>query len=266
MDAIIATHSRDRKVAAWLEDTAEALAEIGEFDLAIDWARQAAWFDLGHQAAKASGYWCELLAEHRPDEELPARLEVFRRWPTSSNASALHKRAGASWPTYADEVMATLERRPREAVSFALYGLDDLTLAWDLAHSLTLDDSGLWQELAKRYEKVDPLAVLPIHTRGGARRSRARRRRLLPLRGPPARPDAQARVRQPGGRRGGRTDRRSARDPPTPSPPATGVRQGWAAVVGSPLVSRLVPSDLAVRAGRSRPGPHPDPRLVLTVA
>lgn len=164
VDAIIATHSRDRKVAAWLQDTAEALAEIGEFDLAIDWARQATWFDLGHQAAKASGYWCALLAEHRPDEELPARLEVFRRWPTSSNASALHERAGKTWPTYADEVMSTLEGRPREAVSFAIYGLDDITLAWNLAHSLTLDDSGLWQELAKRYEKVDALAVLPIHT------------------------------------------------------------------------------------------------------
>jgi len=163
VDAIIATHSRDRKVAAWLEDTAEALAEIGEFDLAIDWARQATYFDLNHQAAKASGYWCALLAEHRPEEGLPARLEVFRRWPTSSNASVLRKRAGASWPTYAEEVMATLQRLPREAVSFALYGLEDLTLAWTLAHSLTLDDSGLWQELAKRYEKVDPLAVLPIH-------------------------------------------------------------------------------------------------------
>ena len=28
VDAIIATHSRDRKVAAWLQDTAKALAEI----------------------------------------------------------------------------------------------------------------------------------------------------------------------------------------------------------------------------------------------
>jgi hypothetical protein len=163
VDAIIVTHSRDRKVAVWLEETAKAMAEIGEFDLAIDWARQATWFDLGHQAAKASGYWCTLLATHRPDDELPALLDVFRRWPTSSNASTLHQRAAASWPTYADEVMATLERRPREAVSFALYGLDDLALAWTLAHSLALDDSGLWQELAKRYETVEPLAVLPIH-------------------------------------------------------------------------------------------------------
>ena len=142
MDAIIATHSRDRKVAAWLEDTAEALAEIGEFDLAIDWARQAAWFDLGHQAAKASDYWCKLLAEH---------------------------------------------------------------------------ESGLWQELAKRYEKIDPLAVLPIHTQimladledadAGSYRSAARR-------------DAQARVRHPRSRRGGGADRQPARDPSTPSPPA----------------------------------------------
>ena len=41
VEAIIRTHARDRKVAAWLQDTAEALAEIGEFDLAIDWVRQA---------------------------------------------------------------------------------------------------------------------------------------------------------------------------------------------------------------------------------
>ena len=164
LEAIIATHSRDRKVAAWLKNTAEALAEIDEFDLAIDWARQATFFDLGHQAASASQYWCTLLAEHRPDDELPAWLEVFRRWPTSSNATALYQRAGDAWPTYADEVMAALKLRPREAVGFALYGLDDLTLAWSLAHSLSLDDSGLWQELAKRYEKVEPLAVLPIYT------------------------------------------------------------------------------------------------------
>lgn len=36
IDAIIATHARDQRVAAWLTDTAEALAEIGENDLAID--------------------------------------------------------------------------------------------------------------------------------------------------------------------------------------------------------------------------------------
>lgn len=164
VDAIIATHSRDRQVAAWLEDTAEALAEIDEFDLAIDWARQAAYFDRGHQSVKAAGYWCKLLAEHRPVEELPARLEVFRRWPDATHAAALRKAAGRTWPDYADEVTTTLEQNPREAVSFALYGLNDIKHAWTLAHALGVTDASLWQELVKRYEKIDPLATLPVHT------------------------------------------------------------------------------------------------------
>ena len=90
IDAIIRSHARDRRVAVWLEDTARAFEEIGEIDLALGWARQATEFDRGHQSLKAAGYWCKLLAEHRPAELLAARLEVFRRWPSSSTAT--------SWP------------------------------------------------------------------------------------------------------------------------------------------------------------------------
>jgi hypothetical protein len=102
-DAIIRTHAHDRKVAAWFEDTARAFEEIGEIDLAIGWAKQAADFDRGHQSLKAAGYWCKLLAEHRPAELLPARLEVFRRWPSSSTAAHIYQNAGpscerAGWP------------------------------------------------------------------------------------------------------------------------------------------------------------------------
>ncbi|MGH3584476.1 MAG: hypothetical protein ACRDUB_23005, partial [Mycobacterium sp.] len=32
-----------------------------------------------------SSSWCELLAEHRHDELLGARVEVFRRWPSSTS-------------------------------------------------------------------------------------------------------------------------------------------------------------------------------------
>ena len=46
--------SRGREVAARLQDTAEAFEEIGEIDLAIDWAKQATDFDRGHQSLKAS--------------------------------------------------------------------------------------------------------------------------------------------------------------------------------------------------------------------
>lgn len=165
VNAIIRTHARDRRVAARLQDTAEAFEEIGRIDLAIDWAKQAADFDRGHQSKKAAGYWCRLLAEHRPEHLLAARLETFRRWPTSDTATRLHEDAGDQWPDYRDEVLARLATSPRDAVLFAQLGLRDLHLAWSLAHSLDLTDHRTWSDLAKAYQKLDPLAVLPILTR-----------------------------------------------------------------------------------------------------
>ena len=190
VDAIIATHQRDRKVAAWLQETAEALAEIGEFDLAIDWAKQAAYFDLGHQSVRAAKYWCALVAAHHPEDEETVRVAVFRRWPTAAHAGALHQLAGPSWPVIRDDVMAALEKNPREAVGFALHYLEDVTYAWNLAHTLGLVDAGLWESLAKQYEFIEPLAVLPIYAeqvradleRADAATYRAAARRLAHMR------------------------------------------------------------------------------------
>lgn len=162
IEAIIATHARDRKVAAWLQDTAQALAEIGEVDLAIDWAKQAADFDGGHQSLAAAGYWCQLLAHHRPEAETAARVEVFRRWPMSSTAERLRRAAGQAWPDHRDEVLDTLAHTPRDAVVFALHHLGDVDLAWTLAQALRLTDGRTWSELADAYEKVDPLGVVPV--------------------------------------------------------------------------------------------------------
>lgn len=190
IDAIIRTHAKDRKVAAWLEDTAEAFEEIGEIDLAIDWAKQATDFGQGHQSLKAADCWCKLLNEHRPDELVEARLLVYRRWPSSTTAARLHTAAGKSWPGYRDEVVATLAASPRDAVLFALLTLKDAQFAWNLAHSLDLDSDHTWGELVKAYEKVDPLAVLPIHQRlvenelveAGAQHYRLAARRLAKMR------------------------------------------------------------------------------------
>lgn len=165
VDAIIRTHAKDRKVAAWLEDTARAFEEIGEIDLALDWGRQATDFHRGHQSLTAADYWCRLLEEHRPAELLGARLVVFRRWPSSTTATRVHEAAGTSWPDYRDEVLAALSASPSDAVLFALLALKDVQLAWNLAHSLALDSDHTWAELIKAYEKIDPLAVLPIHRR-----------------------------------------------------------------------------------------------------
>ncbi len=162
IDAIIRTHARDRRVAAWLQDTAEAFEEIGEIDLAIDWARQAAEFDAGHQAKRAAGYLAELLATHRPAELLSERLQAFRRWPTSSTAAQLYAAAGGAWPEYAHEASERLASMPRDAVLFALLTLNDVRRAWQLAHDLELADADTWARLAKAYEAVDALAVLPV--------------------------------------------------------------------------------------------------------
>jgi len=165
IDAIIRTHARDRRVAAWLQDAAEAFEEIGEIDLAIDWARQAAEFDKGHQARQAAGYLAKLLAEHRPEELLPERLAEFRRWPNASTAAYLHAAAADSWPDYADEVDGSLAPYPREAVLFILLTLQDASRAWQRAHDLALADKDCWARLVQEYEKVDALAVLPIQER-----------------------------------------------------------------------------------------------------
>ena len=190
IDAIIRTHARDRRVAAWLQDTAEAFEEIGEIDLAIDWAKQAAEMDRGHQALTAADYWCRLLDQHRPAEALPARLWAFRRWPSSTTAARLHTAAGQTWPDVAEEVMATLAAQPSDAVLFALTTLKDTDLAWKLAHELGLDSDHTWSDLTKAYQKVDPIAVLPIHHRlvehelvqTGAQHYRLAARRLATMR------------------------------------------------------------------------------------
>ncbi|GAB7145908.1 DUF6880 family protein [Mycobacterium riyadhense] len=162
IDAIIATHARDRRVAAWLQETAEAFEEIGQTDLAIDWAKQATDFDDGHQSRRAADYWCSLLDQHRPHEALHARVRVFRRWPSATTAAHLRAAAGASWPDYRAEVTTTLAAHPRHAVMFALHTLKDVEFAWDLAHSMALADDPTWSELVKAYERIDPLAVLPV--------------------------------------------------------------------------------------------------------
>lgn len=165
VEAIIRTHGRDQKVAAWLQDTAEALSEIGEFDLAIEWAERALEVGPGHQSLKAGEYWCTLLAEHRPVKLLEARLEIFRRWPSSGTAATLYRDAGEAWAHHRDEVMERLADSPRDAVQFAMLSLLDVGYAWQLAHSLYLDDDRTWSDLVKPYEKVDPLAVLPVLNR-----------------------------------------------------------------------------------------------------
>jgi uncharacterized Zn finger protein len=75
-------------------------------------------------------------------------------------------------------------------VLFAQHTLHDLPLAWTLAHDLNLTDDGAWADLAKAYETLDPVAVLPVLARvvdhdlshAGAQHYRVAARRLARMR------------------------------------------------------------------------------------
>ena len=160
VEAIIATHARDGRVAAWLVDAAEALEEIERFDLAIEWAGKATHHDLGHQSMRASDYWCALLGDHRPEALPAARLDVFRRWPTAGRASKLAA-ASDEWPSLEPEVLATLRTVPREAVLFALTTGPRQALA--LYDELDVRDRDVTEQLAQALEPVDAGQALPLH-------------------------------------------------------------------------------------------------------
>nr|WP_040563786.1 hypothetical protein [Kineosphaera limosa] len=191
VEAIIRTHARDERVAAWVEDAAQALEEIEEYDLAIEWTERAVRHpNGGHQSITAARYLGELLKKHRPDALLAARLDIFDRWPSATHANEVREAAGSGWADLSEMVLSRLQANPRQAVSFALLCLKEPQLAWTLAYDLGLDDASLWSELLKAYEKVDPLATVQKHTElaigelavADARNYRAGARRLARLR------------------------------------------------------------------------------------
>lgn len=162
IEAIIRTHLRNGKVAAWYEDVAEALEEIEEIDHAMEWAERATMFGHGHQSERASTRWWRLLCENRP-QELPAAAQtIFERWPTSANAARLVEAAGDN---VIEEIEISLKSHPAELVCFQLDTLRDPHLAWESAGRLELADDWVWAALAETYFSIDPAAAVQVQLR-----------------------------------------------------------------------------------------------------
>lgn len=102
IEAIIRTHAKDRKVAAWFQDTAEAFEEIDEIARAIDWARRGMDAGPGHQALQAAEVWC--------------RLAQMRRIATGAGGAA-------EVDTFIKELRETHRHRPRLQQEFDRAGL-----------------------------------------------------------------------------------------------------------------------------------------------
>ena len=165
-DAIMGNLDGDRTVAQQWRNVAEAYDTLGEVGLAIDWAKRAVASDADSRDARsAADYWCELLEEHHPDQVLTARRWVFERWPSHSSAAALHRSAGSYWPSLRDEVVDALARADAGgAVLFVLRTLRDVRGAWELAHERDLPMAWIevWSDLVGEFERLDPLATLPV--------------------------------------------------------------------------------------------------------
>lgn len=161
---IIRIHQDPHNPAWGMHQTARAFAEIEDWDAAIEWARAGAESSADLSAFQSAVWWAELIADHRPSELQAVRHQIFECWPNAATATDLYQTVGTQeWPQWRDTVLGALEATPREAVQFALQGLQDCDLAWELAHRLDLTDAGTWSEVVQAYEQVDSLATVPIH-------------------------------------------------------------------------------------------------------
>ena len=146
---------------------ASALVEIGDVDGAITWARNGA-----HDEGRAGGHgiferrcatlWCELLAQHRPEEEVEARRWVVQRFPTSTSAAELRRAAGKDFGKYEAEVEASLQRNPDEYVTYLGWVAGDVSRAWGEAKRLGVTSPHTWERLCTAYGPANPAAVIPV--------------------------------------------------------------------------------------------------------
>ena len=161
-DAIIRSHLRGGRVAAWYEDAATAAEGPGETAPASEGAERATLFDHGHQARRAADRWWRLLQEHRPGALPDAAKTIFYRWPT---AGAGARFVAVTGDDAIETVQETLAGRPAELVRFQLDTMRDPRLAWESARRLALDDAGVWTNLAKAYMPFDPIAAIDVQLR-----------------------------------------------------------------------------------------------------
>lgn len=149
-----------------LHDLARALVEVGAIDQALVVAERATLLESDWQAERAGRYWCEILHENRPGDELAARQLVFDRWPTAQNALALAQAANdttstVAWSSLAEAVFAKLETQHPSELITTLLGLGLTERAWAAGERLTTDVV-LWTMLVAAREKTAPAAVVPV--------------------------------------------------------------------------------------------------------
>ncbi|AWB80995.1 hypothetical protein C3B44_00385 [Corynebacterium yudongzhengii] len=163
-EAILVTHLRDRKVPAWYEDAARVLAEIGEYDRAIEIAHDgythggSPW-----QQDDCAQYYLTLVAEHQPERLREETFNVVTLLPTARTASQYLELVEDSEKDAARaEMEQVLAQHPRECALFRIEHRDDdlATLRYVDAHLNGEQD--MREVLAERLFPTEPAIATQV--------------------------------------------------------------------------------------------------------
>ena len=145
------------------KQVATLMVEMGEVDAAITWAQRGMNENgFGHHELDCARIWCDLLATHRPTEEIDARRHVVARFRTSNSVAGLKAAAGDAFAQYVPEVEALLDEKDDEWVQMVGWVLGDIPRAWAEAERRGVSNRWLWERLVGEYADTNPAAVIPV--------------------------------------------------------------------------------------------------------
>ncbi len=169
IETIIELAGGDLHVPYQFFRVAEAMAELGRDDLALEWAARGIQESDGWQVGVLYDFACETHARlGEPLEVLRLRRAHHERMPSSSTYSALRKAAEEvdAWEVEREAARAALKRRDARGFVDALLGDGDSNLAWEVAVAARDEiDADQWLRIAESREANHPADALVVYQR-----------------------------------------------------------------------------------------------------
>jgi hypothetical protein len=170
IETIVELAGGDLSVPYHFFRVAEAMAELGRDDLALEWTSRGIAETSGWQVSVLYDFACDTHARlGEPLEVLRLRRAHHERMPSSSTYSALRKAAGEvdAWEVEREAARAALKSRDVCGYVVALLSDGDARLAWDAAMTAQPEeiDADLWLRLAESREANHPADALAVYQR-----------------------------------------------------------------------------------------------------
>src|SRR5215210_5760209 len=170
VDALVRLLGGDLTTPYQFIRVAEAMRELGLDDEALAWAKRGIAQTSGWQVSQLYDVACAAHdAREEPLEVLALRRAQHERMPSLPTYRALRRAAEAleAWPLEQDAARATVQRADVRGFVDALFGDDEVGLAWSAAAAAPQDALGshLWLRLAESSERDRPADTLAVYQR-----------------------------------------------------------------------------------------------------